>query len=259
MPFILRAIESRVGILTFNRPEKRNSFCNAMLDEMVDSFKAFEHEDVRAVIIRAPRGAGVWSAGFDIGELPESGRDPLAYNDPIEVALRAVQHFRAPVIALVEGSVWGGACDLCLTCDIAVGSPTASFAITPAKIGVPYNTSGILHFLNIVGPRIAKEMFFTAAPLGAQRALEVGILNSVVPAAEIETFAFALAGRIVENSPLAISAIKEQLRMLTASFPLSAETYEKIQSLRRKAYDSEDYIEGKKAFFEKRKPRFLGR
>lgn len=259
MPLILRSIQDRIGVLTFNRPEKRNSLCNEMLTELVLALKDFEGEGVRAVIIRAPRGAGVWSAGFDIGELPEPGRDPLSYNDPIEIALRAIQHFRAPVIALVEGSVWGGACDLCFTCDLAVGCPTATFAITPAKIGVPYNSSGILHFLNIVGPRIAKEMFFTAVPMGARRALDVGILNYLVPVEEVENFTFDLARRITENSPLAIAAIKEQLRMLSGSHPLSPETFEKIQSLRCKAYESEDYIEGKKAFFEKRKPKFTGK
>ena len=259
MPLVLQSIQDRVGVLTFNRPEKRNSFCNEMLNELVQVFKSFESADVRAVIIRAPRGASVWSAGFDISELPEPGRDPLSYNDPIEVALRSIQHFRAPVIALVEGGVWGGACDLCFTCDIAVGCPSATFAITPAKIGVPYNSSGILHFLNIVGPRIAKEMFFTAMPMGAQRALDVGILNYLVPVEDLERFTFDIARRITENSPLAIAAIKEQLRMLSGSHPLSPETFEKIQSLRRQAYDSQDYVEGKKAFFEKRKPKFTGR
>jgi methylmalonyl-CoA decarboxylase len=259
MSLILSSIQDCIGVLTFNRPEKRNSFCNVMLAELAGALKAFEDGEVRVVIIRAQPGAPVWSAGFDIGELPEPGRDPLAYNDPIEVALRAVLHFRAPVIAMVEGSVWGGASDLCFSCDIAVGAPTATFAITPAKIGVPYNPSGIMHFLNTVGPRIAKEMFFTAAPLSAERALNVGILNYLVPAEDLEGFTFDLARRIAENSPLAIASIKEQLRVLSASHPLSPETYEKLQSLRCKAYESEDYVEGKKAFFEKRKPRFTGR
>jgi methylmalonyl-CoA decarboxylase len=95
--------------------------------------------------------------------------------------------------------------------------------------------------------------------MGAQRALDVGILNYLVPAEELERFTFDIARRITENSPLAIAAIKEQLRMLTGSHPLSPETFEKIQSLRRQAYDSQDYVEGKKAFFEKRKPKFTGR
>jgi methylmalonyl-CoA decarboxylase len=258
MPLILTDRQNDIGTITLNRPEKRNSFSAAMLDELICALAGFKNDGVRAVVIRAEKGAPVWSAGLDIGELPVPGRDPLSYNHPIEVALRAIQHLPAPVIAMVEGGVWGAACDLCLTCDILVGAPSASFAITPAKIGVPYNSSGILHFLNVVGVRIAKEMFFTAAPLDAERALAVGVLNHLVPAADLEGFTYKMACQIAENSPLAISVIKEQLRLLAGSFPLNPETFEKIQALRQKAYDSADYREGTKAFFERRKPDFKG-
>jgi methylmalonyl-CoA decarboxylase len=217
-----------------------------------------EKRQARAVIIRAERGVKVWSSGFDIRELPVPGRDPLSYNDPLEQLLRAIQIFPAPVIAMIEGSVWGGACDLAFICDIAIGCPSASFAITPAKIGVPYNSTGILHFINVVGPRLAREMFFTAKPIGAERALQVGILNHLVSAEALEGFVLNMAQQIACNSPLAISVIKEQLRLLGNSHPLSPETFERIQGLRRKAYDSGDYIEGKNAFYEKRQPRFRG-
>jgi methylmalonyl-CoA decarboxylase len=159
---------------------------------------------------------------------------------------------------MVEGSVWGGACDLSFVCDLAIGCETASFAITPAKLGVPYNCSGILHFLNLVGPRVAKEMFFTAEPVGAERALDVGILNHLVPREELEAFTFAMAHRIAANSPLAVGVIKEQLRILARSHPVSPDTFERIQALRRAVFESADYVEGKKAFLEKRKPVFTG-
>jgi len=259
MPFILTTRENGVGTIIFNRSEKRNSFSAEMLDELIAALNGFKGDGARAVVIRAEKGAKVWSAGLDISELPTPGKDPLAYNHPIEVALRAIQHLPAPVIAMVEGGVWGAACDLCLTCDIVIGAPTASFAITPAKIGVPYNSSGILHFLNVVGVRIAKEMFFTAAPLDAERALAVGVLNQLVPADRLEPFTYEMAARVAENSPLAIAVIKEQLRLLASSFPLNPETFEKIQALREKAYDSADYREGMKSFFERRKPVFTGK
>jgi methylmalonyl-CoA decarboxylase len=259
MPFILTTREDRVGTIVLNRPEKRNSFSTAMLDELIAALDGFKDDDTRAVVIRAEKGAKVWSAGLDIGELPVPGRDPLPYNHPIEIALRAIQLLPVPIIAMVEGGVWGAACDLCVTCDILIGAPSASFAITPAKIGVPYNSSGILHFLNVVGVRIAKEMFFTAAPLDADRALAVGVLNHLVPSDDLEPFTYEMARRIAENSPLAISVIKEQLRLLSSSFPLSPETFEMIQGLRRKAYDSADYLEGTKSFFERRKPDFKGK
>lgn len=258
MSLVTTAYSDHIGTITLNNAKTRNSLSNELLSEFIAALQQMEKRRARAVIIRAERGAKVWSSGFDIRELPVPGRDPLSYNDPLEQVLRAIQLFPAPVIAMIEGSVWGGACDLSFICDIAVGCPSAAFAITPAKIGVPYNSTGILHFVNVVGPRLAREMFFTAKPIGAERALQVGILNYLVSTEELENFTLNLALQIAGNSPLAISVIKEQLRLLGNSHPLSPETFERIQGLRRKAYDSSDYIEGKNAFYEKRQPRFKG-
>jgi methylmalonyl-CoA decarboxylase len=141
---------------------------------------------------------------------------------------------------------------------MAIGGPSASFTMTPARIGVPYNSSGILHFINIVGMRIAREMFFTAQPITADRAHAIGILNHLVPVEELERFTYTVANQIVENSPLSIWVMKEQLRILANSHPLSPETFERIQGLRQQVYESDDYQEGKKAFLEKRKPAFKG-
>jgi methylmalonyl-CoA decarboxylase len=258
MSLIITGHGNDIGTITLNHPETRNSLSNQLLNELIGALEFFEKRKARAVVIRAAAGVKVWSSGFDIAELPVPGRDPLSYNDPLEQALRAIQLFPAPVIAMIEGSVWGGACDLSFICDIAIGCPSAAFAITPAKIGVPYNSTGILHFINVVGPRMTREMFFTAKPIDADRALHVGILNHLVPVEELEPFTYAMAAQIAENSPLAIAVIKEQLRLLGNSHPLSPETFERIQGLRRRAYDSADYLEGKKAFYEKRKPVFRG-
>jgi len=259
MALIQVALQNHIGTLTLNHPEKRNALSNALLGELSEALDRLMELKALVVIIRAQPGAKVWSAGFDVDELPLPGRDPLSYYDPIEVAIRKLQTMPAAVIAMVEGSVWGGACDLTFICDLAVGCESATFAMTPAKLGVPYNISGILHFINLVGPRLAREMFFTASPIDAQRALDAGILNHLVPAAELEAHTYALAERIAANSPLAISVIKEQLRILGNSSPLQPETFERVQGLRRQAYDSADYVEGRAAFLEKRRPVFRGR
>lgn len=259
MEQILLARDHHLATITFNHPETRNSLSCLVLEEMLRTIESLGNDhEVRVLILRAPQGSRVWSSGFNIHELPVSGRDPLSYNDPLECLLRAIQRFHSPVIAMIEGSVWGGACDLSFVCDIAIGCPSSSFAITPAKLGVPYNISGVMHFLNIVGPRIAREMFYTAEPITAERALQVGILNHLVPTAELEAFTYALARRIAENAPLANRAMKEQLRLLADAYPLRPETFEYVQGLRRMVYDSSDYEEGKRAFLERRKPVFTG-
>jgi methylmalonyl-CoA decarboxylase len=251
-------VRDRIGILMLDDPKRRNCLSVEMLQGLTAGLAELAEAEVRAVILRAPPGATVWSAGLDVRSLPEPGRDPLDYQDPLEYVIRQVEHSPAPVIAMVEGGVWGGACDLAFVCDLAVGCESASFAITPAKLGVPYNFGGILHFLNLVGPRMAREMFFTAEPIGAQRAAAVGILNHLVPAAELESFTLAMAGRMVQNSPLAVAVIKEQLRILARSHPVSPDTFERIQALRRCVFESADYVEGKRSFLEKRKPVFTG-
>ena len=180
---------------------------------------------------------------------------------PVEPVIdrRAIQEFPAPVLALIEGGVWGGACEVAMGCDILVATPEATFAITPAKLGVPYNLGGLLTVMNMIPLPVAKEMLFTAQPIPVSQALNLGVVNYVRPADEIETFVRGLAESIVANSPLSISVMKEELRLLSSARSITPELFERIQGLRRIVYDSQDYQEGIAAFSEKRKPRFLGR
>ena len=164
-----------------------------------------------------------------------------------------------PVIAMIEGSVWGGACEVVMACDIVVAAEGASFAITPAKLGVPYDIVGVLTFMQRASLPILKEMLFTAQPISAQRAVDVGLVNQVVPGEHLEEATMALAAQIARNSPLVISLLKEQLRVLSESTPLNPNTCARIQSLRRQIYDSADYHEGIRSFLERRPPQFHGR
>ncbi len=155
--------------------------------------------------------------------------------------------------------MWGGACDLCCSCDIVIAARDSTFAMTPAKIGIPYNASGLIHFINHIGLNKAKEMFFSAQPIPVHQAWNNGFVNHEVERAELEAFTYALAGKIAANAPLAVRAIKAQFRLLTRGNLIDAETAERIQSIRRRVYDSEDYVEGIQSFREKRAPKFKGR
>lgn len=258
MPFVLETIFDRIGTITMNHPNVVNPLGKQLIDEIAASLARMEEERVRVVVLRAKRGAKVFSAGHDVGELPLHGRDPLTHTDPLGHAVRIIQLFPAPVIALVEGTVWGGACELVMGCDLVVTGSDTTFAITPAKLGVPYNIVGTLNLLNIAATPLVKQMLFTAQPVSADRLLQAGVINYVLPREELEDFTFKLAAQIAENSPLVIQALKEEIRLLEAAHPLVPEEFERVQSLRRKVYDSADYQEGLKAFFEKRKPVFRG-
>jgi len=160
---------------------------------------------------------------------------------------------------VVKGSVWGAACDLIMTCDLVCADNTSSFAITPAKLGVPYNATGIQHFINRIGLNRAKEMFYTAKPVDAETAKDWGILNHIYDTGELDEKVLEIAGHICHNSPLAVGVIKEQFHVLTdAGVTLPPIFFERIMGLRRKVYDSHDYAEGILSFKEKRKPAFLG-
>ena len=258
MALILKHVNEGIGVLTLNNPARRNALSLELCGELAAALDDMQAKKINVVILRAEKNAKVWSAGHDITQLPQVHHDPLAYDSPMEVAFRRIQNFPGPVIAMIQGSVWGGATDLAVTCDMAVGDETCSFAITPVKMGLPYNASGIMHFINRVGSNIAKEMFFTAAPVQAERAYRFGILNHLVKSEELEEFTLSLARSIAVNSPLAVSVIKEQFRILAEAHPISPDGFERIQALRRKVYNSGDYEEGIKAFLEKRKPKFMG-
>lgn len=255
---VIASVTNGVGTISLNNVARRNALSAALLDAFIDALAGFKAKSVRAVILRAAPGLKVWSAGHDIKELPRGHEDPLGYGDPLERALRAIRSYPGPVIAMIQGSVWGGAFDLVLSCDIIIGDETSEFAITPANLGLPYNTTGLLHCLNRLPLNLIKEMFFTATPVKADDAARWGILNHLVPSAQIEAYTQSLGEHITTKAPLAIAVVKEQLRVLSDLQPVAAQVFEHIEDMRRQVYESADYEEGINAFFEKRKPQFKG-
>lgn len=258
MALVQTEIRETIGIITLDNTKKMNALCEELVDDVIAALKGFKTQKIAVVILRAQDDVKVWSAGHDVKELPRKMRDPLSYSESLERLLRAVEQYPWPVIAMVHGSVWGGACDLIMTCDMVISDETGQFAMTPAKLGVPYNTTGILHFMNRLPINIAKEMFFTAEPVLAERAMQIGLINHLVPEGELFEFTLKLAATITTRSLLSIEVIKEQFRILSKAFPVSPADFERIQDLRRKVYESHDYEEAITAFLEKRPPEFKG-
>jgi methylmalonyl-CoA decarboxylase len=251
-------IANNIGIATINNPPV-NSLRSDVCDKLLQSFDEFEKANVRVVIIGANPNSKIWSAGHDIGEIPLDGHDAVTWTTGFERVLRRVQNCTVPVIAMLHSSVWGAACDLAVTCDLAIGTPKTTFAITPVKLGISYNTAGMSHFLGALPLHIIKEMVFTGNPLSAEDAYRLGLLNRLVSAENLEATTMEIAQTIAGRAPLAVSVVKAEVSSLSRGAPMSADEYEFIQSARRAAFRSDDLKEGVKAFFEKRPPVFQGK
>ena len=258
MSLIVQDFKDEVGTIILNNLSKRNALSHALIAEIMAALEDLRARKARAAVLRAPAGCEVWSAGHDIADLPDAGRDLLGWGDSLRILVRSIQEFPAPVIALLEGGVWGGACEVAMSCDILVATPETTFAITPAKLGIPYNLSGLLTLINALPLPVAKEMLFTAQPIPATQALNLGMVNYLQPAEKIEAFVYQLAARICRNAPLSVALMKEEVRLLTSAHAITPELFEQIQGLRRIVYDSHDYREGLNAFREKRRPEFRG-
>ena len=259
MKFIKIAKENELAVLSLYNIRKSNSLNLEMIDEMVAAFDRFEEERVRVVILRSHPDSKVWCAGLRIDQLPEAGVDETPYEYALEKILKRIENFPGVVIAMIDGSVWGGGCELIFSCDILIGSARSSFAITPTKISAPYNPNQVNRVLQRVGSNIAMELFFTADVMDAQRAVQLGILNHLVDDDELEAFTMKMARRILNNAPLAIQLIKNQVHQLATRTVEQLTDDENMRRIIKDVFESNDFREGKLAFLEKRKPQFNGK
>ncbi len=257
--YIKIEVTGKTGIITLDNDKKHNSLDLEMLAEINDAVDYLKNEKVRTLIIRSNPGSKVWCAGLRIDQLPDPEKDSVPYEYPLEKTLNKLEDFPGAVIAMIEGSVWGGGCELAFACDILIGTPGSSFAITPAKLNAPYNPVQVQRVLSLVETNIAKELFFTASPIKAGRALELGILNHVVEKERLDKFTFEMVEKINSNAPQSIALLKKEINAISRNQIENLKNIDEIKDFIKEMFYSFDFAEGKKAFLEKRRPAFKGK
>jgi methylmalonyl-CoA decarboxylase len=248
----------RVATVTMCRTHKRNALSAAFAGEIAATLNEALRRNARAVILRATPACEVWSAGYDISEIPSIGEDPLTWSNPVRVLMRCIESMPVTVIALLEGAVWGAACELALACDLVFATPDVTLLVPAVRLGVAYDTSGLQALQRTLGARLLKEMLYTARAIPATRLEQLGIVNGLLPGPEIAQAVASIAESIATNAPLSIAAMKEELRLLQNACALTPSDFERLRSLRRQALNSRDATEGLEAARDKRDPDFRG-
>jgi len=247
----------RVGIITINRPDKRNALNIKTREEGAALFEELRTDDSVGVVVITGAGDKSFIAGADIGEF--AGRTAMMQRDVMTARnlFNAIDSFPKPVIAMVNGYCLGGGCELALACDLRFASDTASFGQPEINLGIIPGGGGTQRLTRLVGEGKAMELIMTGEIISAQTAYEIGLVNHVFPAAELQAKTMEIAGRIAEKSPIALSLAKEAVKLASRS--------NLDEGLRREidlfalCFSTEDKDEGVSAFLEKRKPSFKGR
>jgi enoyl-CoA hydratase/carnithine racemase len=260
---LLTEISNNVCTLTLNRPQKKNSLSPQLVEKLRETFAQLAADDtVRAVIIRGA-GEQAFCSGYDIGSLPTRDAtdvdEKLKTLNPVEALFNAVVRYPYPVIAMLNGLAFGAGCELSVCCDIRIGADTIRMGMPPARLGLVYPWSGLQRFIQVIGLRNTREIFFTARTYQGQRLKELGLVDYLVSPDELELFTYRMAGEIAANAPLALKGTKRVLNLLLESVARDPQNLSQAEAITRKAFLSEDLKEGRLAFLEKRKPQFKGR
>jgi len=246
--------QDRLAILSIANPSKRNALDPDILQQLAAELDRLARGTARAVVLRG-EGTRIFSSGYDIGAI-RGGAGEEASRHPLSAAIDAIERFPYPVVALVFGGAYGAACEVVSACDLRFAAADARFAIPAGKLSVVYDAAGIARMVARASATLVAELLYTARPMPAARARELGFVNGLHPASELEHEVMTLAREIAGLAPRTLMATKQMLHALRASTGFSDVEVAHFTRLRNEALASDDFAEGKRAFGEKRAPRF---
>ncbi|HVT70706.1 MAG TPA: enoyl-CoA hydratase [Trebonia sp.] len=257
---LLVEVSGHVATVTFNNPAKRNALSTEMRTALPGLLAALNADPEVRVVVLTGAGDKAFASGADISEFGAQRTSPearAAYDRRQGTMLSAIASLDKPVIAMIRGFCMGGGLLTALQADIRIASDDSQFGVPAARLGLGYAFSGVTALANLIGPAWTAEMLFSARRFSAAEALQMGLVNRVVPADGLREAVLDLAGRTAANAPLTVAAVKAALR--EAARPAEARDLARVEALVEACYQSADYLEGQRAFAEKRPPIFTGR
>ncbi|MEX2116250.1 MAG: enoyl-CoA hydratase-related protein [Bacteroidota bacterium] len=252
---ILTEIKDRIAVITINRPEKLNALNSLAKKELAEALEGMKTDQGVAVVVITGAGEKAFVVGTDIQELTtltvESGKEFASKGQGV---FNLIENLGKPVIAAVNGFALGGGCELALACHIRIAAEHAKFGQPEVNLGIIPGYGGTQRLARLVGTGRAMEMILTGDPIDAQEALRIGLVNKVVPGADLMSASLAIARKICTKGQVAIRLALKAVNMTRETNLTDGQELE--ASLFGVCCGSEDFKEGTTAFLEKRKPTF---